>query len=554
MRADAFGVTVSALLTELGPSARFLTDDHVTDELRLLGACLISHEGLPLTPEIVLVVPDPTPGEVIASLRRLPADPRRVVVLTGVSGAEDTDVRAAAQEHVVIAADVDPATVILAVSGVQHLPNDAATRRLTSLQRTLTQVLGDQEPVVALLNRVKGICNATAALVDKHGRAVHATGPLPLSMLFAAISQTTAETQLFDVDGWTGVADRIHDVAHEGGYTGWLLVTARRDGFPGTYEASAAHVAAALVEASQRMTAVTREQERAVRAAVLEEALAQVPMPAHPELAGRIASLGLTWSEEIRAVVLQPVRSSSSARGRKAAKEVSEVMVRALGDAAVPHLVSVRDRSVTILVQGSASTVRRAVVSAGKGLPDVHVGVGRQISSVGDVPTSFHDAQLAVQTLRRSGRPSGLMSYEDFDFATRLFSDVGTGRMTQWARSFLEPLEEREPLLEGLRLFFQHGQNMNAAADALSIHHNSLRYRLAKAEELLEVNLRDPGAVASVFLALAALELEETNAPEPRVKLGRADVPADIAAPRSVRDGEAPSFDNLGVVYGPDRQ
>ena len=56
--------------------------------------------------------------------------------------------------------------------------------------------------------------------------------------------------------------------------------------------------------------------------------------------------------------------------------------------------------------------------------------------------------------------------------------------------------------------FFAHSQNMNAAADALSIDHNSLRYRLAKVEELLNVSLRDPAAVSSLFLALTARELE----------------------------------------------
>lgn len=551
MTADAPGVSVDALLRDLGPGARLVTERGAPG-LTLVGACLLRGDDPPLAPEMVLVTHQLGAEELIAALARLPQEPSRVVVLTGAVTVEDDEIRAAARGHVVISAtDVDPATVILAVSGIQHLSNDAATRRLTNLQRTLTQVLGDREPVVALLNRLKGICNATVALVDKHGRTVHSTGPLPLTSLFEAINQTSAETQLFDVDGWTGVADRIHDVSHQGGYTGWLVVTARRDGFPGTYEASAVHVAAALVEASQQMTAVTQEQERAVRAAVLEEALALEPMPAHPELAGRVASLGLTWSEELRAVVLQPVRSSRGDRGRPVS-EVADAVSRGLNDAAVPHLVSMRDRFVTFLVQGSPSTVRRAVTTVGKGLPAVHIGVGRRIGSVGEVPTSFHDAQLAVQILGRSGRASGLKSYEEFDFATRLFSDVGTSRMTHWARTFLAPLDGREPLLEGLSLFFQHAQNMNSAADALSIHHNSLRYRLAKVEELLEVSLRDPSAVASIFLALAALELEQTNAPERRAQQSRTG-PADVDAPRSVRDVQSASFDNLGVVYAPDR-
>jgi DNA-binding PucR family transcriptional regulator len=213
-----------------------------------------------------------------------------------------------------------------------------------------------------------------------------------------------------------------------------------------------------------------------------------------------------------------------------------------------------RDKFAILLAQGSPASLRRAAVSAGGTTPNVLVGVGRRAGSVADVSTSFDDAQLAIQTLRRSGRRAGFMSYEDFDFATRLFSDVGSARMTRWAHEFLRPLQDREPLLEGLRQFFEHDQNMNAASDALSIHHNSLRYRLAKVEELLRINLRDPGAIASVFLALAALDLEQVNAQSP---VGvRANVqPVDIEAPRSVRDAVTPKLDaNLGVVFGPDRR
>ncbi len=146
------------------------------------------------------------------------------------------------------------------------------------------------------------------------------------------------------------------------------------------------------------------------------------------------------------------------------------------------------------------------------------------------------------------------MSYEDFDFATRLFSDVGTDRMTAWAHRFLRPLDGRAPLLEGLRAYFEHSQNMNAAAEALNIHHNSLRYRLSKVEELLDINLREPAAVSSVFLALAAVELQRVQAPQPGAKVEvRPGQPSDVEAPRSPRDHIDPHAQNLGVVLGPDR-
>jgi sugar diacid utilization regulator len=99
------------------------------------------------------------------------------------------------------------------------------------------------------------------------------------------------------------------------------------------------------------------------------------------------------------------------------------------------------------------------------------------------------------------------MTYEDFDFATRLFADVGLDRMVEWANDFLSPLAERDTLMDGLRAYFEADQNINLAAESLNIHHNSLRYRLSKVEELLTINLKQPASVSSIFLALTAIDL-----------------------------------------------
>jgi hypothetical protein len=456
--------------------------------------------------------------------------------------------------HVVVEAGgrVDPAEVVLAIARLVHAPEEAVTRRLSSLQRSLTQVLVEADPLPALLQRLKSTCNATVALVDKRGQALHATGPIPLALLYREITQTSSETQNIDIDGWRGVADRIEDPDQAGRHVGWLVVTVRRPDFPDSYATAAVHVAASLVEASLRMTLVARQQERAIKATVLEEALALQRRPQSPELTGRLSSFGLSFTDELRAVVVRPVLSGTAARGRPALNELGEALTRALDEAGVGHLMSSRDKFSIMAVQASPATLRRILVATGAALPAAHVGVGRRIQSVSEIADSYNDAQLAVQTLRRRGRGPRLMSYEELDFATRLFSDVGTDRMTAWAHRFLHPLDGRAPLLEGLRAYFEHSQNMNAAAEALSIHHNSLRYRLSKVEELLDINLREPAAVSSVFLALAAVELERVHAAQPGGKV-RSGQPSDVEAPRSPGDRFDPHPGNLGVVYGPDR-
>jgi hypothetical protein len=546
------------VLTELGGEARLLTGTEEDLNRAVTGASVVTDLALPTDDGVALICAGVSaPEDVERVYQRLPGSSSRMLVLTSPSPIPAEELRKRFREHVFIefSGVVDPASVVMSIARSIEVPDVAVTRRLASLQRSFTQVLGEPEPVVALLTRLKTTCNATVALVDKRGQAVHATGPIPLSLLFGEISHTAADTQMLDIDGWRGIADRINDPSQAGEHVGWLVVIARREGFPDSYTLSAAHVATALVEASQRMTLVAREQERAIRAAVLEEALALRRTPDDPELAGRIASLGLGFTEELRAVVARPVRSAMGVRGRASARDLAAGLTRALEAWDIRHLISSRDRFVVLLVQASPATLRRVTVASEESIPAAHIGVGRPVRAVGEVTDSYHDAQLAVQSLGRSGRGPSLMTYEDFDFATRLFSDVGMDRMIEWARDFLAPLDQRSPLMEGLSAFFEHSQNMNAAADALSIHHNSLRYRLSKVEELLGLSLRDPSAVSSLFLALAARDLERVQAaPRPRAtRAARSRQPSDVEAPRTPTDFVTPPVDRLGVVFGPGR-
>lgn len=555
MAADSRSSTVGTVLTELGPLAR-VVHGSPDDLIRPASAAsVLTNASPPPDAAVVLVCPPmDSSAELAAVLARVGRDAPRTIVLSSPSPVAPSDLRSIAGPHLVIEAGgtVDPADVVLAVARAVAPPEEAITRRLATLQRSLTQVLSEQEPVVALLSRLKTTCNATIALVDRRGDPIHTTGPVPLALLMKEINQTSAETQMLDVDGWRGVADRVHDPEEGGEHAGWLIVAARRPAFPDSYTTSAVHVSTALIEASQRMSVVARHQERAIRASVLEQAIALQRTPDDPELAGRIASLGLRFDQEARVVVAQPLRSSLSARGRPVLQETHDGLSRAFTSAGIPHLSTVRHGSITMLAQASPGTVRRVVTAAGRSAPPLLIGVGRIIGSIGEVAHSADDARLAVQTLRRTTHRPRLMSYEEFDFATRLFSDVGADRMTEWAHQFLAPLKDRTPLLEGLRSYFDHAQNMNAASEALSIHHNSLRYRLTQVEKFLEISLREPSAVASIFLALAALELERPENPAVRAARGvRSTQPADVEAPRSPADLGTPHPDNLGVVLGP---
>lgn len=558
MTVDPSSSTLGAVLAELGPSARLAAGEEsqlgrpVRSTVLFLGP-----EDMTSEQDTILLCPGIQDSD---SLREfisvLPVSPARMIILMPKDGGIPAqELLAAAGEHMIVeVVSHNVADVVLTVGQSLQAPEESVARRLSSLQRALSQSMTEAEPLPALLGRLARVCNATVAVVDRSGRWVNSTGPLPSSLLFEEVARTEAASQRFDVDGWRGVAARISGPAQEALHSGWLIAATRRINFPDTYATSAVHVAATLVEASQKIANVARLQERAIRTSVLEEALALRREPNNPELAGRLFAFGLSFVDELRCIVYRPLRPRVSTRSAPALEEVAEVLARDLHASGVAHLMTIKEQSLTLLLQCSAQTFRRALVAGESRLPAAHVGVGRRIHSIGDVPDSYQDALLAIRTLIRHPKGSKLMAYEDFDYATRLFADIGFNKMTAWAGEFLRPLEGRELLIDGLRTYFEHNQNINTAADSLNIHHNSLRYRLAKIEEMLDVSLRDPAAVSSVFLALTALDLGKFQQSVKRAAASAASAarPYDVEAP-DVLPYVRQDVDRTGVVGGPGR-
>jgi len=554
MAAETHAVELGAILAELDASVLWAGDREPEPDRTIIGAVVwVPGDDIPEDPDLALICAGLRAAADANPLLDSPTP--RVLLLCG----EPTEIgdldHPRSADHLVVWVAANAGTVAGAIARATQSADESATRRLASLQRSLSLALADPAPVPALLGRLKRACNATAALMDRHGEIVHATGPVPRALLFEEISSTKADTQTLGIDGWNGLATRIAQSSVPDEHMGWLIVTSRRADFPETFTTSAVHVAASLVEASERMAVVVRQQERAVRASVLEQALALRWERHDAELAARVAGLGIDFGGEARVVVASLTKAPRAAPAAPTAEGLLDILDRILSIAGHPALLTTRDSGVTMLLQCSVGVLQRLLAARQDDLPTMLVGVGRPLTSVDGVVDSYHDAQLAIRTLRHGPEQQRLMAYEDFDFATRLFADVGLDKMVAWAEDFLRPLAGRENLVSGVRAYFEHDQNINLAAESLSIHHNSLRYRLGKVEELLSINLKQPAAVSSLFLALTAVDLtRQAGALRPRTaEAASPPAVADVDAPGTATRFEAGGSLALGVVFGPDR-
>ena len=558
MADDRLPCTLGFVLRELGSRARLVSGGDSALE-RTVSNASVWFEGDPVPIDTETLIACPLTGGVAnrAALTSILSGPlRRMVAIPLVGELDPSWHRSDGVDHAVVALspEVNVADVVAIVARAAQPFEESAARRISMLHRSLSHALADPAPMAALLTRLKRTCQATVALLDLGGRVVHSTGPLPLALLHDQLSRSDASPLTLDADGWRGVAHLVEDSLDDGTPFGWLVAVARRSEFPNPAARAAVVVAATLVETTRRITLVERSQERAIRSSVLEQALALRVERDDPELSGRIAGLGMRLEDELRMLVVRPVRTQPADRRRTALADLGVSLSRIFRSAGVSEFTTVRDDHVAVLVQCSAATARRVLVTQDAS-SELQVGAGRRVTTTGDIADSYNDAHLAVRSLQRHPSHNGFVRFEDFDFATRLFSNVGLDKMVAWAHEFFRPLEGRDPLISALHSYFAHGQNIKAAANDLSVHHNSLRYRLAKVEELLGVSLSDPAAISSTYLALTALDLvNDSTSPRIEASRRRPDPTVyDVASSDSATDLQRQNPADLGVVRGPDR-
>ena len=113
------------------------------------------------------------------------------------------------------------------------------------------------------------------------------------------------------------------------------------------------------------------------------------------------------------------------------------------------------------------------------------------------------ESTLAALRLIDLLAPTGVMWAEGLEALAQLFDAAQRDRLDALCRTALAPLGHRERLVEALHAYYEAGGNKANAARRLSVHVNTLRQRLERAEQLLGGSIDD--SVRAVPLRLALL-------------------------------------------------
>ena len=364
-------------------------------------------------------------------------------------------------------------------------------RRLSSLQRFVVDALGDPEPERAVVERLARFLDAGVAVLAPGGAVELASGNPPVEALWPAIAGRPPGLLDAEGGGWHAVATPLASAAGEP--PRWLLLAGRHEGFIGTLARRAAEMTAPLLVALDRLHAVARSQELAVRGALLDEVLRPAPAGDMPSLAARAAAFGLDFGAAARMIAAR----DDTADPAVLRHELAELLARGRA----PHLLTRRGPCAVALVQGGEPALRGALDELAAAHASAVLGLGRPVAGIAQAPASLRDAELACERATPERR---VIAFEELDLGTLLLSEAAPERLGPKVEALVSVLREHPPLKAALVAYFDHDLDAVAAAAALHLHPNSLRYRLGRVEELLECSLKHPATIAELHIALLA--------------------------------------------------
>jgi len=139
----------------------------------------------------------------------------------------------------------------------------------------------------------------------------------------------------------------------------------------------------------------------------------------------------------------------------------------------------------------------------------VSVGISSPVFDLAEFRRAYECAEQSIEIGRafHESASSLVTHYEDLGLLRVISLAESPASLERFCQDALGPLlsydhENGTELLQTLRVFLEHNQNMTKAAKALFIHYNTLRYRLERIEDILGDVLSNPQQRLTIEIAL----------------------------------------------------
>ncbi len=225
-------------------------------------------------------------------------------------------------------------------------------------------------------------------------------------------------------------------------------------------------------------------------------------------LLARARATGLSLEQKRQVIVIEPENAEAAfniqiARGEAYVQEqrleILQAIRRTLTRHSLYHLVSLHGSGAIVLLdqQTSAqvSNIAQAlatILAGRKATVGFIVSLGNPAKALQDLPQSYQEALAALEVARIYRVRAPWVSFESLRTLVFVHRLQGNHELSGLVEAALEPLSSIEPtyrraLLESLAAYIEHSHSVQTAAKTLGIHPNTLKYRIRRLEELLDL-------------------------------------------------------------------
>ncbi len=372
---------------------------------------------------------------------------------------------------------------------VEHYVEDRERELLEAQDRNEQLVRAAQERqgirgVLRVLARHRPGC---AWVAERRRGLLAASGGDPSAELVAAVTAPDQE----GLPGWSVVPIVPTDV------DAWLVLEGEIEGLSATARSAIEQAVSFLAIELQRDVAV-RESERRFAAELVD--LVAAGAAQLPAATARLEAFGLDPSAPLATIVCE----TADVEGGLA---TLEPLLASLG---VPSVAAVKGLQIVAMLglRDPAGGLRDVALTIRSALgPGSAVGVGGLAGGVQDLRRGLIEAQQACQFATRGA--TGVAMYAEVGSHAALLALQDESVVAQFRDALLRPIIEHDrrrhtQLIPTLGLFLESGGAYQHTADALHVHVNTLRLRLARVEELTGRSLADMETRVDFFIALRA--------------------------------------------------
>ncbi|MCG4585329.1 helix-turn-helix domain-containing protein, partial [Anaerosalibacter bizertensis] len=143
---------------------------------------------------------------------------------------------------------------------------------------------------------------------------------------------------------------------------------------------------------------------------------------------------------------------------------------------------------------------------------NIVIGIGRYYENILNIDRSYKEAKKALVVEKNMS--NGILHFDQMRIYKLLTKVEDKNELRIFYNEILYPIKKYDEknntnLLGTLEMYFEYNENMNATSKALYIHVNTLKYRLNRIKEILNIDDLNIENKVELYLSLKVMKLLE---------------------------------------------